>query len=45
MDEQHEEFVTHEKPPRIGIATVAVVSGEGMEDVFRSLGVTAIAAG
>jgi DAK2 domain fusion protein YloV len=45
MDEQHEEFVAHKKPPQIGIATVAVVSGEGMEDVFRSLGVTAVVAG
>jgi len=45
IDEQHEEFIAHERPPQIEIATVAVASGEGMEDVFRSLGVTAVASG
>ncbi len=45
IDEQHEEFVALEKPPQIEIATAAVASGEGMGEVFRSLGVTAVIPG
>jgi DAK2 domain fusion protein YloV len=45
MDEQHEDFITMKRPPKIGIATVAVASGQGMEEVFRSLGVSAVVAG
>lgn len=45
MDEQHEDFMAPEKPPWIEFATIAVVSGEGMGEVFRSLGVTAVAPG
>lgn len=45
IDEQHEEFIALEKPPQMELATVAVASGEGMGEVFRSLGVTAIASG
>ena len=47
MDEQHEEFIAMQKPslPQIDIATVAVVSGEGLTEVLRSLGVTVIVPG
>ncbi len=45
MDEQHEDFIAGERPPEIGIATVAVVSGQGIEEVFRSLGVSAVVPG
>ena len=45
MDEQHEDFIAIEKPPQIEIATAAVASGEGMGEVFRSLGVTAVVPG
>jgi hypothetical protein len=43
MDEQHEDFLTGQH--QISIATIAVVSGEGLSEVFRSLGVTAIVPG
>jgi len=47
MDEQHEDFLTmqKEKLPEIDIAIVAVVSGDGLADVFSSLGTTAIIPG
>ncbi len=45
MDEQHEEFLAMQKPSLIPIATVAVVSGEGLNEVFKSLGITAIVPG
>ncbi len=47
MDEQHEEFVAAQRAsvPSLGIAIVAVVSGEGLCDVFRSLGVSTIVPG
>ena len=47
MDEQHEDFLLmqRERAPEVDIATVAVVSGDGLADVFTSLGVTAIVPG
>jgi len=47
MDEQHEDYLKmqKERAPAVEIATVAVVSGEGLADVFTSLGVTAIVPG
>ncbi|MDP2719422.1 MAG: DAK2 domain-containing protein [Dehalococcoidia bacterium] len=47
MDDQHDEFVQMRRlmVPEVDIATVAVVSGKGMEEVFRSLGITAIVPG
>ncbi len=45
MDEQHEEFRAMQQPSLIPIATVAVVSGEGLNQVFKSLGITAIVPG
>ena len=45
MDEQHEDFLTMQRPSPVPIATVAVVSGEGLSEVFRSLGITAIVPG
>ena len=47
MDEQHEDYLKmqQEKMPTAEIAIVAVVSGDGLADVFTSLGVTAIVPG
>ena len=45
MDEQHEEFLTMQQPSLIPIATVAVASGVGLNQVFKSLGITAIVPG
>ena len=45
MDEQHEDFIALEKPPQVEVATVAVASGEGIAEVFRSLGVTDVIMG
>jgi len=47
MDEQHEDFLQmqRERAPEVDIATIAVVSGDGLADVFTSLGVTAIVPG
>jgi hypothetical protein len=45
MDEQHVEFLAMKKPSLIPIATVGVVSGEGLNNVFESLGITAIVPG
>ncbi|MBI2329525.1 MAG: DAK2 domain-containing protein [Chloroflexi bacterium] len=47
MDEQHQDFLEmqKERAPEFDIATVAVVSGDGLCDVFTSLGVTAIVPG
>ncbi len=47
MDDQHEDFVQMRRAlvPTANIATVVVASGEGMEEVFRSLGATAIVPG
>lgn len=47
MDEQHQDFLEMQKgkTPAVDIATVAVVSGDGLADVFTSLGATAIVPG
>jgi DAK2 domain fusion protein YloV len=47
MDEQHRDFLEmqKERTPAVDIATVAVVSGDGLSDVFTSLGATAIVPG
>ena len=47
MDEQHREFLDmqKDKAPAVDIATVAVVAGDGLAEVFTSLGVTAIVPG
>ena len=47
MDEQHGDYLKMQKErvPAAEIATVAVVSGDGLADVFTSLGVTAIVPG
>ncbi|MFC1900922.1 DAK2 domain-containing protein [Chloroflexota bacterium] len=47
MDEQHHDFLEmqRERAPSVDIATVAVVSGDGLSDVFKSLGATAIVPG
>ena len=47
MDEQHQDFLEmqKERAPTVDIATIAVVSGDGLGDVFTSLGATAIVPG
>ena len=47
MDEQHQDYLEmqKEKAPAVDIATIAVVAGDGLSDVFRSLGVLAIVPG
>jgi len=47
MDEQYQDFLEmqKERTPEVDIATVAVVSGDGLADVFTSLGTTAIIPG
>ncbi|MFC1921161.1 DAK2 domain-containing protein [Chloroflexota bacterium] len=47
MDEQHQDFLEMQKQraPSVDIATVAVVSGDGLSEVFTSLGATAIVSG
>jgi len=47
MDEQHQDFLEMQKErlPAVDMAIVAVVSGNGLADVFKSLGVTAIVTG
>ncbi|MDD5038805.1 MAG: DAK2 domain-containing protein, partial [Dehalococcoidales bacterium] len=47
MDEQYQAFLgmQKERAPSVDIATVAVVSGDGLSDVFTSLGATAIVPG
>ncbi len=47
MDEQHLGFLEMQKErmPAVDMAIIAVVSGDGLADVFRSLGVTAIVPG
>jgi len=47
MDEQHKDFLEmqKEKAPSVDIAIVAVVSGDGLAEVFTSLGVSAIVTG
>ncbi len=47
MDEQHQDFLEMQKERAltVDIATIAVVSGDGLADVFTSLGATAIVPG
>jgi DAK2 domain fusion protein YloV len=47
MDEQHQDFLAmqRERMPAVDVATIAVVSGKGLADVFTSLGVTSIVPG
>jgi len=47
MDEQHQDFLEMQKErmPSVDVATVAVVAGDGLAEVFTSLGVTAIVPG
>ncbi len=47
MDEQHQDFLEMQKDKGLAMDTaiVAVVSGEGLSDVFTSLGVTVIVPG
>jgi len=47
MDEQHQDFLEmqKERAPTVDIATIAVVAGDGLADVFTSLGATAIVPG
>jgi DAK2 domain fusion protein YloV len=47
MDEQYRDFLEMQKAraPEVDTATVAVVSGEGLAEVFASLGTTAIVPG
>jgi len=47
MDEQKRDFVANQKHKAMAtdIATVAVIAGEGLEEVFNSLGVAAIVHG
>jgi uncharacterized protein len=44
MDEQHQDFLQMQKErmPEVDIATIAVVAGDGLSEVFASLGTTAI---
>ena len=47
MDEQHQDFLAmqKERAPEVDTATVVVASGDGLADVFTSLGATAIVPG
>jgi len=47
MDEQHRDYLERqrERMPAVDIATVAVVHGNGLANVFASLGVTAVVPG
>ncbi len=47
MDEQYRDWqeMQRNKAPTVGIATIAVVAGDGLAEVFNSLGVTAIVPG
>ena len=47
MDEQHQDFLEMQKDraPAVDTAIIAVASGDGLSDVFTSLGVTAIVPG
>ena len=47
MDEQRQDFLEMQKErmPAVDMAIIAVVSGDGLTDVFTSLGVTAIVPG
>ncbi len=47
MDEQHQDYLEMQKGrmPTVDIGIIAVVAGDGLTDVFTSLGVTAIVPG
>lgn len=47
MDDQHRQYLARRKAlaPAVKMATVVVVSGEGLAEVFRSLGASAIVPG
>lgn len=45
MDEQHESFIAAKRSAPVSVAIVAVVSGDGLRDVFESLGATAVVPG
>jgi uncharacterized protein len=47
MDEQHQDFLQMQKErmPEVDVATVAVVAGDGLGEVFTSLGATALVPG
>lgn len=47
MDEQHRDFLEmqKDKAPAVDMAIIAVVTGDGLAEVFTSLGVTAIVPG
>jgi uncharacterized protein len=47
IDDQHQDFIQMQKvkAPLVNIATVAVVSGDGLAEVFKSLGATAVVSG
>jgi len=45
MDKQHKDLAEMNAQSMVDIATVAVVQGDGMQEVFRGLGVTAIVPG
>ena len=47
MDEQHQDFLEMQKErmPAVDMAIIAVVAGDGLTDVFTSLGATAIVPG
>jgi hypothetical protein len=45
MDKQHRDLIKVGGKSKLALATVAVVQGEGMEEVFYSLGVNAIVTG
>ncbi len=44
MDEQYQDFLEmqKERTPSLDMNTVAVVAGDGLSNVFKSLGVTAL---
>ncbi len=47
MDEQYQDFLEmqKEKMPAVDIAIIAVVSGEGLSGVFKSLGISVVVSG
>jgi DAK2 domain fusion protein YloV len=47
MDEQHQDYLEMQKErmPAVDTAIIAVISGDGLADIFRSLGATAIVPG
>jgi DAK2 domain fusion protein YloV len=47
MDEQHQAYLEMQKEriPAVDVATIAVVPGDGLSEVFKSLGATAIVPG